>query len=271
MRDDRQDHSRLGGSSGIVAGDILRWMFAGGLVLSGYVAGAVGFYRCGQEPARLAGSPAAIMLEFAAQPAAPAVQAVSATIQPEMQAAASLSQPEPETDLKETGAQEKSAQSDFIEKQAPQTQQAPERRHARPERKAERKPRNRPEKNSTTAKRNRKSSAPEVAAQDGKTFAGRMNSRTDGFNGRSDKVWSDLVYRRIQSVARRMRRQLPGARGVAYIFFAYDATGRISAVNIFRSSGDARIDQLALRIVEHSSPLPAPPDAGSKTVPVRVN
>lgn len=269
MQNNKYDQISMWGHDHIIRDDILRWLLAGIVVLAVYSAGAAGLYHYRTEPERLAGSPPAIMLEFAAELTAPDVQAFSETIQSYMQ----VDEPKPET--REPEQQEavlpepEILKSDFVEKQQQDRTKKPSKEKSDKKRKEKR--REKHKNHVAKGKQNQKAAAPDIAAKNGKTFAGRDNSRSEGFNGTSDKAWADRVYRRIQSVGRRMQRQLPGARGVVYISFVFDASGRISTVSVSRSSGDVKIDQLALRIVEHSSPLPPPPDAGKKTVPVRVN
>jgi len=264
---DQWYHADIYRDEGLVLRDVLRWSFAGITVLSIYAVCAVSLYNHGVEPERLAGSPPAIMLEFSEEPTAPNMQAFSETIRSGMQ----VDESEPQS--QHVNPDEiRTAESDFAEKQRPKekktTKDTPEKKIKR---KHWEKQRKKHQNHVSKGKQDQKAATPEIEARSGKTFTGRDNSRSEGFNGRSDKAWADRVHRRIQSIGQRMQRQLPGVRGVVYVSFVFDASGRISAVSIFRSSGDSRTDQLALRIVEHSSPLPFPPGAGKRTVPVRIN
>jgi len=82
--------------------------------------------------------------------------------------------------------------SDFVEKQqSEQTEQKGKKAKNRPEEKVTKKPRQKqPEKlkdNVAVGGQNRKAATPDVVAENGKTFAARNNSRSEGFNGKSHK------------------------------------------------------------------------------------
>jgi periplasmic protein TonB len=61
-----------------------------------------------------------------------------------------------------------------------------------------------------------------------------------------------------------------GQRGSASVSFAIGANGMLGAARIARSSGNARIDQLALQTVRSAAPFPRPP-AGSASYTIRID
>ena len=63
------------------------------------------------------------------------------------------------------------------------------------------------------------------------------------------------VMRAIQ----RVRKPRVGSHGLALVGFAIGGNGGLQSVGISRSSGSARLDREALKIVQKASPFPAPP------------
>ena len=61
-----------------------------------------------------------------------------------------------------------------------------------------------------------------------------------------------------------------GQRGSASVAFAISANGSVGAVRIARSSGNTRIDQLAMQTVRSAAPFPPPP-SGSASHTIRID
>jgi protein TonB len=74
------------------------------------------------------------------------------------------------------------------------------------------------------------------------------------------KVWSALARHKPRA----------GQRGSASVSFAIGQNGALQAVRIARSSGNARIDQLALATVRNAAPFPPPP-SGSVSYTIRID
>ena len=74
------------------------------------------------------------------------------------------------------------------------------------------------------------------------------------------------------SVWSRLARHKPraGQRGSASVAFTIGDMGALRAVRIARSSGNARIDQLALATVRNAAPFPAPP-SGAVSYTIRID
>lgn len=68
------------------------------------------------------------------------------------------------------------------------------------------------------------------------------------------------VMRKIQ----RTRQERAGARGTATVAFRITASGGVTSLRIQKSSGSARIDQIALRHIQRAAPFPPPP-SGART------
>ncbi|HYJ57898.1 MAG TPA: TonB family protein [Methyloceanibacter sp.] len=76
----------------------------------------------------------------------------------------------------------------------------------------------------------------------------------------ASQVWAKLARHKPRA----------GQRGGASVSFAIGANGTLGAVRIARSSGNARIDQLALQTVRSAAPFPRPP-AGSASYTIRID
>jgi len=76
----------------------------------------------------------------------------------------------------------------------------------------------------------------------------------------ASQVWSRLARAKPRA----------GARGSASVSFAIAANGSLGAVRIARSSGNSRIDQLALQTVRNAAPFPAPP-SGAASYTIRID
>ena len=70
----------------------------------------------------------------------------------------------------------------------------------------------------------------------------------------------------------RLARHKPraGQRGSASVAFSISANGSVGAVRIARSSGNTRIDQLAMQTVRSAAPFPPPP-SGSASYTIRID
>lgn len=233
--------------------EMLRFWLAGIFTVAAFYGAAFAYFLgCAAPlPERQAGAEPALMLELAAEPEAPAAEKAAARPEP----AAAQAEPESKEQPKEEQRQETAAEA---AKPAPPVKTEP-----KPKQSAKKEPRKQAAQSAAAA--------PQIAVKNGKRFAAAKNSAEQGFNGKAEQVWADKAYRKILMQARRWQRQLPAARGTAYIGFRYDAEGQIMAASVKKSSGDAQLDALALKIVEKSSPLPPPPLAGQKTIPVRIN
>jgi protein TonB len=76
----------------------------------------------------------------------------------------------------------------------------------------------------------------------------------------SSSVWSALARHKPRA----------GQRGSATVVFAIGGNGALRGLRVGRSSGNARIDQLALATVRSAAPFPPPP-AGSASYTIRID
>lgn len=281
--------------------DTVRWIIAGAVVVTVYGAGAAGLYYHKPELELLAGTPEAIMLEFGEEVEAPDVEKDADTIQQAMRADEIEKQQPEETKPEEEKPEEVKPNPQPVEEE-PQTEPKeiktpepeilkpvkPEKPKEKPQTKAEKpKPvKPKPVKEKKTRQpppvtdraapkgdRNQLASGRQIDAKHGSTYRAPQNSRSNGSNGTSDKAWADRVYRKIKGASTRAKRQLPGARGRVVISVSYDGSGRITSSRLSAPSGNTRMDNLALDVVRHSSPLPSPPEGkgGNIAVPIVFN
>ncbi|UXM95575.1 TonB family protein [Bartonella sp. HY329] len=277
----------------------LLWGGAAIFVTFFYIAAAVAVYRFGNEPDRLAGAPPALMLVFAEEVTAPDSQDVSEDVQAETQInepdveeePEEVPEPEPEplpepepvveevkpdpvitppSDMVEEVKKEEPKEEPKEEKvkPTPKPQKPEPKKVEKPEPKKKTPP---PKKQAQKADRNQKAAAPNVNAKRGDTFAAPRTSTTDGLGGKLFNDWKGRVQVKLRSMAGRLKRQAGGLSGTATIKFSYDASGRVTSARISRSSGNDRVDEIALKVVQMASPIPTPPDgAGGLTVPVQI-
>ena len=76
----------------------------------------------------------------------------------------------------------------------------------------------------------------------------------------SSKVWSALARHKPRA----------GQSGSATVVFSIGAGGALNGVSIGKSSGNARIDQLALATVRGAAPFPPPP-SGPASFSIRID
>lgn len=86
-------------------------------------------------------------------------------------------------------------------------------------------------------------------------------------NSREVSNYPGLVMRRLS----RVRRPRTNSRGSALVSFSIVANGGLGAVSIARSSGDAKLDQLALQFVQRAAPFPAPPSGAQTRYTIEVS
>lgn len=75
------------------------------------------------------------------------------------------------------------------------------------------------------------------------------------------------VMRQIQ----RTRRERVNARGSAQVSFTIAANGGLAALGIARSSGSARLDQVALQQIRRAAPFPRPPTGAQRSFTLRID
>jgi TonB family protein len=61
-----------------------------------------------------------------------------------------------------------------------------------------------------------------------------------------------------------------GAKGIAIIGFVVDESGRITAVSLLRSSGEADLDAESVALVNRAAPFPRPPPGAQDSFAVEV-
>ena len=94
-----------------------------------------------------------------------------------------------------------------------------------------------------------------LASGQGESVAALTQAQT-----RAASKWEQRVLGKIQ----RARRKLPRVRALAVVDFQISPNGTIARIKIYRSSGNADFDRLALDHVRRAAPFPPPP-AGART------
>lgn len=152
-----------------------------------------------------------------------------------------------------------------------------------PERAAEHKPKPKP-KPTKTAKANTKAK-PKPAAKATKGNAQRnaragestgtksAKAKTSGNGGKSKAAGNAAVSNYPGLVMRKLSRAgkpRVNARGSATVAFSIASSGGLSSARIARSSGSAKLDQAALRIVKSAAPYPRPPSGARRSFSVQI-
>ncbi|MGI8851981.1 MAG: energy transducer TonB family protein [Methyloceanibacter sp.] len=75
-----------------------------------------------------------------------------------------------------------------------------------------------------------------------------------------ERVWAALARHKPKAVQ----------RGSTTVMFEIGASGALGYVRVDQSSGNARLDQLALQTVQDSAPFPLPPN-GASSYTIRID
>lgn len=92
----------------------------------------------------------------------------------------------------------------------------------------------------------------------------RQGKRASAAGNAAVSNYPGLVMRKIS----RTRKQRAGARGKATVGFKVSASGAATSVRIIRSSGSAKIDNIALRHIKRASPFARPPKGARRSFSV---
>jgi protein TonB len=79
-------------------------------------------------------------------------------------------------------------------------------------------------------------------------------------------AYPGLVMRQLA----RVDRPSLGIEGMATVAFTIAGNGQLGALSVARSSGSARLDQAALRLVRKAAPFPAPPKGAERNFSIRI-
>lgn len=124
--------------------------------------------------------------------------------------------------------------------------------------------------------RPRRESATDSAASGAQAReAPRAGAAQPGRAGSSPDLTPDWRARLAAHLERHRRypasARASGVEGVVHLSFTIDASGRVVAHGVARSSGSPALDQAAIEMIRRASPLPPPPGAGANvsiTAPV---
>lgn len=265
--------------------EVTRWIGAGALVLFAHAAGAYAVHS--MQPADVADGalPAAIMIEFAPEPEAPLAEDEADAIQPETVQEVAEVEPEPEPEVVPEPEPEPVIEPEDI---VPDVVEAPKPEVAvplplkkpverpKPVEKKQEKPIEKPKpKKAEKAPVTKRASTPVVAANDGAKIAANRNGQSAGNPGVSSDKWVSKLQAHLERQRRFLTRNMrSGSNGTVRVSFVIDPSGQVLSARIAGSSGDTKLDQLALQTVQRASPVPAPPVAMAKsrmpiTVPIR--
>jgi protein TonB len=84
--------------------------------------------------------------------------------------------------------------------------------------------------------------------------------RAESASGYNAKIWSALAGHKPRA----------GKAGSAVVTFAIGPAGGIRSASISGSSGDTRLDQMALQTVRNAAPFPPPPNPASASYTIRI-
>ncbi|MCB5411357.1 energy transducer TonB family protein [Pseudogemmobacter faecipullorum] len=129
----------------------------------------------------------------------------------------------------------------------PKPKPRPERAEEKPVKKAEKpreKTRDKPKRKASENRAEAKASSQPAPAQ-----------ASAGSGQASAKSYAASVMKKVN----RTRKKNAGEKGTATVSFTISAGGGLAAVSISRSSGSARVDEVALDHIRRAAPFPAPP------------
>lgn len=144
-------------------------------------------------------------------------------------------------------------------------------------------PQLRPQRIERQAEQRREQSQPRRQAQPGKsqqnTVAGsetgsnqatttRQSSNT-GQSAAGNAAASNYPGQVMRKISRVPRPRV-GSRGTAVVSFTIAASGGLSGLSIARSSGNARLDQAALRMIQRAAPFPRPPAGARRSYQISI-
>lgn len=98
----------------------------------------------------------------------------------------------------------------------------------------------------------------------------RQGTRSTAAGNAAASNYPGLVQRKISRARRGLRYN--GQRGTAWVRFKISASGALTSVGVSKSSGSAKIDSIATRIVQRASPFPRPPKGARRSfrIPIEV-
>lgn len=108
----------------------------------------------------------------------------------------------------------------------------------------------------------RQAAAPQMDADSGAKTTASRRGQNAAVQGVSSDKWKSKLYSHILRRTRYLKRQLGrDAKGVLQLHVVVDPSGNILSAKLAASSGNPKLDQLALEATKRASPLPAPPAA----------
>lgn len=175
--------------------------------------------------------------------------------------------PEPEPVVEEPPpTPEEELQVDAIP--LPTLRPTPPPRRVEPERPREqpRREQRRPEPQRQEAQPQRRQAPPPSTAAQGRQVPASQGAQRP--SARETASWQSQIQNRVARAAARTR--APG-RGTASVSFTIGGNGVLTGVRLTRSSGDARLDQVAVQVVQRAGPFPPPPGGQSISInlPIR--
>ncbi|MDI6028842.1 TonB family protein [Corticibacterium sp. UT-5YL-CI-8] len=123
------------------------------------------------------------------------------------------------------------------------------------------------EKKEVAKPQTRRSASSQARADRADTSAAPKPSVGSRSTGMSPADWQSKLYSHIN---RRKRGVSVRGAGVVQVSISIDAGGQVLSASVARSSGNDRIDKAGVRLVNRSSPVPAPPPGVSKRIVVPI-
>lgn len=201
---------------------------------------------------------------------APEIQTMAALVPPQESAAPAPDTAQPVEQMPALSPDRVDRIEGEAETHAPEESARPEARPDRPKpqpkRKATKQPAPPPQK-SGNANRNARAGDASGKETAPKQQAGPSQSAATQSGNAAAENYPGQVMRRIQQT----RRERVTARGSVQLSFTIAANGGLAAVNIARSSGSERLDQVAVQQIKRAAPFPPPPAGARRDFTLRID
>ena len=103
-------------------------------------------------------------------------------------------------------------------------------------------------------------------AKDTKTVSAGTAGKSKQAGNAAVSNYPGQVMRRLQRISRpRMR-----TKGRALVAFTVAANGQLQSVKLSKSSGSAKLDQAALKIIRKAAPFPKPPSGAQRSYSIYI-
>lgn len=305
LNENCKDETLVMDSSRHVWRDIARWGIAGAVILMAHAAGAYALHVMTPQDLPEGEPPVAIMMELDPIPQAAEAEDIAQAPQVETAIDPKDIEPEPVDEVEVTKTAEPERDTSETKEPEPveldetpledqpevkEVAEAPEVVAPKPQMKPKRieKPKSevveqkqnqpaKPQRLATKAKQTQKSAAVQSNAQPSTKTASDQSRQSSAAAGASTAKWNSKLQAHLERNKRYLLRRFGSSnKGIVGLNFTIDPAGNVLSTRVQRSSGNQKLDQLALEMVKRASPMPVPPPAIAKprlpiNVPVKFN